>query len=105
MLKTLTTAAFVMLTLSACSSSASLARRDTMGGRVQLDGAYMPAMADARMLMVERCHGRFEYVETERALEFRCKGRGAQPTPAGDSELAMTAPPARGNERALPRAL
>ena len=62
MLKNLTTAAFVMLTLSACSSSASLVRKDTLGGRVQLAGAYMPAMADARMLMVEHCNGRYDAV-------------------------------------------
>jgi hypothetical protein len=88
MLKTTLTAALVMLTLSACSSSASLARRDTMGGRVQLAGAYMPAMADARMLMVDACHGRFEYVDVGGAVEFRCNNRSV-PQAAGSTELAM----------------
>ena len=88
MLKHLTTAAFVMLTLSACSSSASLVRKDTLGGRVQLAGAYMPAMADARMLMVEHCNGRYEAMEVGEAVEFRCKAHAAQPTTNG-SELAL----------------
>ena len=88
MFKTLATAAFVMLTLSACSSSASLVRKDTVGGRVQLAGAYMQAMADARMLMVEHCNGRYEYVELGHAVEFHCKGHAVQPTTSG-SELAM----------------
>lgn len=88
MLKTSLTAAFVMLTLSACSSSASLVRKDTIGGQVQLQGAYMPAMSDARMLMVEHCGGRFEYLELGEKVEFRCKSHGAQ-QPASNTEVAM----------------
>lgn len=83
MLKTLTTAAFVMLTLSACSSSASIVRKDSLGGRVQLAGAYMPAMADARMLMVEHCNGRYQAVELGSTVEFRCKANGGTQTTAG----------------------
>jgi hypothetical protein len=88
--KNLTTAAFVMLTLCACSSSASLVRKDPIGGRVQLAGAYMPAMADARMLMTEHCNGRYEAVEVGHAVEFRCKAHVARPTTSG-TELAMQA--------------
>jgi len=89
MLKTTLTAAFVMLTLSACSSSASLVRKDIgIGGRVQLDGAYMPAMSDARMVMLDVCQGRFEFVELGKAVEFRCMSHGAQHT-AGGAEVAM----------------
>jgi hypothetical protein len=88
MLKTTLTAALVMLTLSACSSSASLARRDTMGGRVQLAGAYMPAMADARLLMVDACQGRYEFMEVGGAVEFRCNNRSVTHA-AGGTELAM----------------
>jgi len=89
MLKTTLTAAFVMLTLSACSSSASLVRKDIgIGGRVQLAGAYMPAMADARMLMVEACQGRFEFVELGKAVEFRCKNHVVQRTASG-AQVAM----------------
>jgi hypothetical protein len=96
MLRTLATAAIVMLTLSACSSSASLVRKDTIGGRVQLAGAYMPAMADARMLMVEHCNGRYEYLELGHAVEFHCKGKGHAVQPStGGSELAMRATGAR----------
>jgi hypothetical protein len=79
-----------MLTLSACSSSASLVRKDAIGGRVQLTGAYMPAMGDARMLMTEHCNGRYEAVEVSSAVEFHCKGsngHSAHPTMSG-SELA-----------------
>jgi hypothetical protein len=92
MLKTLTTFAFVMLTLSACSSSATLARRDTLGGRVALQGAYMPAMADARMVMVEHCQGRYEYIELGHTVEFRCKVSGARPGAAptkGETQLTV----------------
>ena len=91
MLKTLTTAAFVMLTLSACSSSANLVRKDAgIGGRVQLAGAYMPAMSDARMVMLDACHGRFEFVELGDAVEFRCKRHAVQHM-AGGAEVAMRA--------------
>jgi hypothetical protein len=90
MLKHLTATALVMLTLSACSSSASLVRKDAIGGRVRLVGAYMPAMSDARMLMVEHCNGRFEMVEREDALEFRCKAASPQPV-ANRTKLALEA--------------
>ena len=82
---------FVMMSLTigvgslvACSSSASLIRRDQIGGRVQLHGAYMPAMADARMLMVERCRGRFDSVELGDAVEFRCKTHAAEQSTGGE---------------------
>ena len=89
MLKTTLTAAFVMLTLSACSSSASLVRKDMgIGGRVQLAGAYMPAMSDARRVMLDVCQGRFEVVEVGEAVEFRCKSHGAQPTD-GATQVAV----------------
>jgi hypothetical protein len=74
--------------LVACSSSASLVRKDALGGRVQLQGAYMPAMGDARMLMVEHCHGRFEYEELGHAVEFRCTGHGTRPSMA-EGALAL----------------
>ena len=66
----------------ACSSSARLVKQDARGGRVQLQGAYMPAMADARMLMVEHCDGRYQATELGDTVEFRCA------TPAG-AELAL----------------
>lgn len=66
--------ALSMLTLSACSSSATLVRTDARGGHVQLQGAYVPAMSDARMLMVEHCHGRFAAIEHADRIEFQCAG-------------------------------
>jgi len=89
MLRALTRTAIVMSTLTACSSSASLVRTDPIGGRVQLAGAYMPAMADARMLMAEQCHGRFEVAEHRNTLEFRCTSHPARPQ--GAEELALHA--------------
>jgi hypothetical protein len=74
--------------LVACSSGASLVRKDAVGGRVQLQGAYMPAMGDARMLMVEHCQGRFEYEEHGDAVEFRCKTTVTRPGTTGQ-ELAL----------------
>jgi hypothetical protein len=71
---------FVMLSLTvavgssvACNSGASIVRKDAFGGRVQLQGAYMPAMGDARMLMVEHCQGRFDYEERGDSVDFRCR--------------------------------
>jgi hypothetical protein len=80
--KMLATAAFVLLVLSGCSSSASLVRKDAIGGRVAIEGAYMPAMADARLLMVEHCQGRFEAVEVGDAVEFRCRNAKLAPEAA-----------------------
>ncbi len=64
----------------ACSSNAMLVRKDPNGGRVALQGAYMPAMAQARTLMAERCRGRFEAVEVGQSVAFRC--RSTQPMAA-----------------------
>ncbi len=64
--------AFSILTLSACSSSATLVRTDARGGHVALQGAYVPAMSDARMLMVEHCQGRFTAIEHADQIEFQC---------------------------------
>jgi hypothetical protein len=33
----------------------------------------MPAMSEARLLMVEHCRGRFQAVEVQDAVEFRCR--------------------------------
>jgi hypothetical protein len=38
----------------------------------------MPAMADARMLMVEHCNGRFQVAELDHSLEFRCSASAAR---------------------------
>ena len=65
----------LLLSLSACSGTANLVRKDALGGRVQLNGPYMPAMADARTLMVEHCGGRFDYLEHGEAVEFQCRDR------------------------------
>jgi hypothetical protein len=73
MIKHLGLAALLMTSLSACSAGATLARKDSSGGRVQLDGAYMRAMGDARVLMVEHCRGRVDTVELGESIEFRCR--------------------------------
>jgi hypothetical protein len=73
MTKNLLTAAFALLALSACSTSAQLVRKDAVGGRVELQGAYMPAMAEARALMVDHCYGRYDMLELGDAVEFRCR--------------------------------
>ena len=81
-MKTVLTTLFVTLTLVGCSSSAQLVRKDTAGGRVALQGAFMPAMGDARLLMAEHCGGRFEAVEQADAVDFRCRN-------ARTAELAL----------------
>jgi serine/threonine protein kinase len=80
-------AALAMLTLCACSGGASLVRKDAISGRVRLDGAYMPAMADARLLMVEHCNGRYAALESGNTLDFRCQAPAPRPTTHG-TELA-----------------
>jgi hypothetical protein len=73
-------AVFALLTVSACAASgADLVRKDRAGGRVALQGGYMPAMADARQLMVDHCGGRFDMLELGDSVEFRCH-RGAEQT-------------------------
>lgn len=72
-MKTLLTTLFVTLALVGCSSSAQLVRKDAVGGRVTLQGAFMPAMGEARVLMAEHCRGRFDAVEQTDAVEFRCR--------------------------------
>ena len=81
-MKTAIAALFVMFALSACSSSATLVLKDGISGRIALRGAYMPAMADARVLMTEHCDGRYQMIETKGAVEFRC---GQSAAPAGDA--------------------
>lgn len=61
------------LTMAACSNGASLVRKDTLGGQARLEGAYMPAMSEARMVMLEHCHGRFDYQELGEEVAFRCR--------------------------------
>ena len=70
---TLTTFGLLILTLAGCSSSAQLVRKDAVGGRVALQGAFMPAMGEARLLMAEHCGGRFDAAEQPDAVEFRCR--------------------------------
>jgi len=88
-MKTTATTLFVLLTLAlgtvGCSSSAQLVRGTTVGGQIALHGAYMPAMEDARMVMVEHCHGRFEAVEQGDHVEFRCAGAAA----SGGEQIAL----------------
>jgi hypothetical protein len=51
-------------------------RTDSAGGTVALHGPYMPAMGDARMLMVEHCRGRYDAVEQGDQVSFRCRAAG-----------------------------
>jgi hypothetical protein len=78
MLENRTLTAALILTLCACGGSASITRKDHIGGSVQLAGAYMPAMSDARLLMAEHCNGRFQASELDHVLEFRCRASAAR---------------------------
>jgi hypothetical protein len=73
MTKHLVLAALLLTSLSACSASATLVRKDQTGGTVQLEGAYMSAMGDARVMMAEHCGGRVDTVELGGSVEFRCR--------------------------------
>ena len=65
----------ILSTISVGCGTASMVRPDARGGRIELDGAYMPAMSEARVLMAEHCGGRFEVEEqrTGGAVEFVCR--------------------------------
>lgn len=91
-MKTLLTTVFVTLTLVGCSGSAQLVRTDTAGGRAALQGPFMTAMGEARVLMAEHCHGRFQAEQQGRAVEFRCQ---TQPEQAAE-ELALASQSERG---------
>lgn len=91
-MKTLLTTLFVSLTLVGCSSSAQLVHKDTVGGRVALQGAFMPAMGEARVLMAEHCAGRFDAIERGDSVVFRCRDRAA----ASDVQVAVARHGARG---------
>ena len=83
----LTAIVITMLALSACSGSANMIRKDRTGGRVEVAGAYVPAMMNARALMVEHCNGRFQATELDRAVEFRCRGSAAPERGRGQNAL------------------
>jgi hypothetical protein len=91
MTKHIALAALLMTSLCACSVGATLVRKDQTGGTVQLGGAYMRAMGDARLLMVEHCGGRVDTVELGESIEFRCRARR---TEASATDLAATDVPA-----------
>jgi hypothetical protein len=96
MTKHLTFAALLLMSLSACSAGATLVRKDQTGGTVQLEGAYMRAMSDARLMMVEHCRGRIDMVELGDSVEFRCR-RPVRTYAAADLAVAGSpAPPKPG---------
>jgi hypothetical protein len=72
-IKTTLGAVLVALALVGCSSGAQLVRQDARGGRIALHGAYMPAVADARLLALEHCQGRFQLLELGHAVEYQCR--------------------------------
>ena len=72
-MKTATFLSLMITLLVGCSSSAQMVRKDATGGRIALQGAFMPAMSEAHLLMAEHCHGRFEATEQGEAVEFRCR--------------------------------
>lgn len=83
--------ACLLTTLAACSS-ASLVRKDPGGGRVLLDGPYMGALAEARVLMAEHCRGRSDAIEVGDGLEFRCRETAASELAALDAGARQLQP-------------
>ncbi|MDD9940514.1 MAG: hypothetical protein OXU20_05575 [Myxococcales bacterium] len=59
------------LALGGCGS-AQLLRGHENGGQVSLAGGYMPAMAKARMVMLDHCGGRFSHIERGETVDFTC---------------------------------
>lgn len=67
------TLSFAVLT-GACSSTATVVRRDPAGGQLTLQGPYVPAMEEARAQMFEHCQGRFrvDYGMHSRDVRYLC---------------------------------
>jgi hypothetical protein len=65
----------ILSTLSVGCGTASMVRPDARGGRIELDGGYMPSMSEARVLMAEHCGGRYDVHEEAAggAVEFTCR--------------------------------
>lgn len=71
---------YLVITLSfaalagACSSTATVVRRDPAGGQLTLQGPYVPAMEEARAQMFEHCQGRFsvDYGRHSRDVRYVC---------------------------------
>lgn len=65
----------ILSTISVGCGTASMVRPDARGGRIELDGAYMQSMSEARVLMAEHCGGRFDAHEdaTGQSVEFTCR--------------------------------
>lgn len=72
MRKTLVILSLALCASAGCSARASLVRSDAHGGTVALEGPFMPAMSEARLLMVDHCGGRIEVEERGDRAEFRC---------------------------------
>ena len=69
--------ATLALALGACGT-ATLVKKDPYGGRIELQGGFMPSMGEARMLMVEHCQGRSTVTvdpTDAKKLEYRCDSR------------------------------
>jgi len=71
--------------IGCAGGTAQLVQRHADGGRVKLTGAYMPAMGEARMVMLEHCEGRFDYLEQGETVAFECR------VPAAPTGLATPA--------------
>ena len=55
--------------------SAHMTRQDAHAGQIQLEGAFMPAMDEARTIAVEYCGGRVQLIEAgegTRHVSFAC---------------------------------
>ena len=67
--------AVILSMISVGCGSASMVRPDSRGGSIELDGAFMPAMSEARVLMAEHCGGRFDTNEDRDngRVEFVCR--------------------------------
>lgn len=73
-MKKISSLILILSVISAGCGTASMVRPDARGGRLELDGAYMPAMSEARLLMAEHCGGRFIADEHEDGhVEFTCR--------------------------------
>ena len=90
MKKTLFTLVMTCLVLGGCGG-AHLVAGHAGGGKIELSGGYMPAMSEARMVMVEHCDGRFDFIERSGRILFTCADSGRHEVSPGDTAVARLA--------------
>ena len=66
---------FASIIATGCGQATTLTKVDHAGS-IALEGSYMGAMGDARLMMAEHCQGRFDVIELDHAVAYQCRNSG-----------------------------